>query len=614
MAILHTAGCLNGFFTKCWFSRFSSMQKQHVKLSKQLSSRALPSRPQSDNVKLRSLPSTPAITSARPLSSLSSLSPSAGKLAPLQEILTMENDAVNTYDTADGCVFSKTTIEGNKSPPNDDILEYASSLTIKQLTSEHKFRSLPRLPTSSTGDGMYSVASGDRSPDPSGSLYSSVNENTLSSQHQPLGSSVQDIYSVVNKPVKRNKPLAHQMVGSDAQPQDIYSVVDKSAKFKKGKSLEQLLSPSAEESQRIAHKPGVKKKLVSPLPQQQQMSELYSVVQKKPVLQEKPKEDVYSEINKPATAQQQVNHQPPQEQLYSVVQKKTKPVGHEMPEDVYSDINNPPMAANAQVNHRPPQEQLYSVVNKPAVKEKPKRPPAEDIYSVVNKPPQVKLKPVKCNSEYKFGNASTADVSSEIEPTSLKQSRVHPADLYAEVKPKQIENGDIYSVVNKPPPPVAKKPIRKKRISSDSMIIMVKTTQEDAQSHDSGVEDEPVVPDRCYDDDELEFEEPPELPPRLYSLSDFDTEDELSFDDILEDIVDERTFENPLYQSIAGCRPGGGEDSNPLYQTLASIRKEMDESKPKTGTLKVSKYYCCHDHHVIFYSISPVHSQQRMIR
>ena len=105
---------------------------------------------------------------------------------------------------------------------------------------------------------------------------------------------------------------------------------------------------------------------------------------------------------------------------------------------------------------------------------------------------------------------------------------------------------------------------------------------------------------------ELELDdEPPELPPRLYSLSDFDTEDELSFDDILEDIIDDRAFENPLYQSIAGCKPSeqGGkekpEESNPLYQTLASIRKEMDESKPKTNTLKVSK--CCHGYHAILF-------------
>ena len=267
----------------------------------------------------------------------------------------------------------------------------------------------------------------------------------------------------------------------------------------------------------------------------------------------------------------------------------------EKPEDVYSEIGNPSVVtAHLSLNRHqrlPVQEQLYSVVNKPPVKEKPKRPAPEEIYSVVNKPP----KPGQHSSE-----VHDISTSSENHLTPLRRSKVKPADLYAEVKPQQIENGDIYSVVNKPkPPPVSKKPDRQRRILSDSSVTMATGTQEDALSHDSGVEDEPPIPDRCYEDDELKLDdEPPELPPRLYSLSDFDTEDELCFDDIMEDFIAERTFENPLYQSIAGCQPLGqggeerpAEDSNPLYQTLASIRKEMDDSKPKTGTLKVSR--CC---------------------
>ena len=110
------------------------MHKQHVKLSKQHSSRALPSRPQSVNVKMRSLPSTPAISSTRPSSSLVNTSGLGGQLGPLQEILTMENgtmdtcDTMDTYDTPDGCVrvFSKTTTD-KKSLARDEPLEYATS-------------------------------------------------------------------------------------------------------------------------------------------------------------------------------------------------------------------------------------------------------------------------------------------------------------------------------------------------------------------------------------------------------------------------------------------------------------------------------------------------------
>ena len=562
------------------------MQKQHVKMNKHLSSRALPSRPQSE-MKLRSLPSTPVISGTRPLSSLSSiLSPPAGQLGPLHEILTMDNDATATYDSADGatatydstdgCVFSKTTDDKRPSSVRaDDILEYASSTTMRQLANDHKFRSLPRLPISSrpppASNGMFPLASGNRSSDPQlASVYSSVDEHSTISQHQPLEASGQDIYSVVDKSAKRNKPPVDLPIRSSAQSQDIYSVVDKSAKFRRGQSSDQLPVSPTGEPQGIVHRPGIKKKPVR-------------------------------------SPQQQRRQQEPSE-LYSVVQKKTKPVEQERPEDVYSEIIKP-TATNAQqpVGRQQPlpaaQEQLYSVVNKPPVKQKPKRTPTEDIYSVVNKPPQTKPKPVKSYSQYSNGS-----ITSHVEPMP---SKVNPADIYAEVKPRQIENGDIYSVVNKPnkppPPPVARKPInRQKRVASDSSVTTT-TSQEDSQSHDSGVEDGPVIPDRCYDDDELELDdEPPELPPRLYSLSDFDTEDELSFDDILEDFNDERTFENPLYQSIAGCRPSGDggkdkpEDSNPLYQTLASIRKEMDDSKPNTDALKVSKC-SCHDYHTIIF-------------
>ena len=102
--------------------------------------------------------------------------PAAGrKLGPLQEILTMENGAMDTYDTPDGCVLSKTTTD-KKSPAGDEPLEYATSSAVRYLMNEQKFRSLPRLPrtrprtiptAAGYGDGLYSVASGDRSLDTS---------------------------------------------------------------------------------------------------------------------------------------------------------------------------------------------------------------------------------------------------------------------------------------------------------------------------------------------------------------------------------------------------------------------------------------------------------------
>lgn len=533
------------------------MQKQHVKINKQRSTRALPSRPQSERTGLRSLPSTPTISTLP----RTTLSPPGGELGPLREILTMEGDVtpMDIYDIPDGCVFSKTA--SDKVPPaaSDEPVEYATSSNMRQLANEHKFQSLPRLPRTPSGDGIHSIAS-----DPSeelASLYSSVSEqSSLSSQIQPIESSGQDLYSVVDKSAKRNNPSDSPSV----QPHDIYSVVNKSAK--KEKPSDTQLSSFSEELPSITHKPVIKKKPVRS-PQQQQ---------------------------------------PPLEELYKVVQKRNKPVVHDKPEYVFNTAADKKQQPPAAV------EELYSVVNKPAVKQKPQKPSPEDIYSVVNKP-SVKPKPVKYNSQHNI-NVTNSSTSSE-PPMQLSRLRVKSADVYAEVTPKQIENGDIYSVVNKPrPPPVAKKPDRQqKRIVSDSSVTMETGMQEDNQSHDSGVEDEPTIPGRFYDDDELELDdEPPELPPRLYSLSDFDTEDELCFDDIMEDFNDERTFDNPLYQT---CKPLGQlgeedrhEESNPLYQTLASIRKEMDGSKSKTGTLKVSKY-CCHG-----YYIYSTYNPQRVIR
>jgi len=481
----------------------------------------------------------------------------------------MEDDVTpaDTYDIPDGCVFSKTTTD--KVPASDDPIEYASSPIMRQLADEHKSRSLPRLPRTPSGDGIYSIASGDKSPDPSedsASLYSSISEQSSSSyQLQPLESSGQDIYSVVDK---SNKQLAT----SSAQAHDIYSVVDKSAK--KDNSSDKHLSSSSNGLHGITHKPMIKKKPVKPL--RQPSEELYSVVQKnsKPVVQDKPEDVFNAAVDK--------RQQPPVEELYSVVNKPSLP--------------------NQSAQH----EQLYSVVNKPPVKVKPQKTPLEDIYSEVTKP-TVRPSPMKYNSE---NNILTNSTTSVVPPVQPRRSRVKSSDLYEEVKPRQIENGDIYAVINKPkPPPVAKKPAKKqRRIVSDSSVTMETGMQEDNQSYDSGVEDEPTIPDRCYNDDDLEFDdEPPELPPRLYSLSDFDTEDELCFDDIMEDFNNDRTYDNPLYESTLSLKPSvqhgevKQEESNPLYQTLASIRKEMDENKSKTGTLKVSKY-CYRGYCIIFYS------------
>ena len=339
----------------------------------------------------------------------------------------MENGMMDTYDTPDGCVLSKMTTD-KRSPARNQPLEYATSSAVRHLMNEQKFRSLPRLPRTiptGDGDGLYSVASGDRSPhtsERSVSLYSEVSNQTSSSQHQPVESS-DDLYSVVDKSAKKTKLPLNQ---SSAQQQDIYSVVDKSAKFRRGKSADQLSLLPAEESPGIAHRPVIKKK--------------------------------------PVRCQQQ---QSPSE-FYSVVQQKNKLVVHE---DVYSEIGNPGATAHLSLNRHkklPVQEQLYSVVNKPSIKAKPKRPPPEEIYSEVNKP----AKPGEHNSEL-----HDTPTSSENVPTPLR--RTTPADLYDEVKPQQIENGDIYSVVNKPvkPHPVARKPDRQRRILSDSSVIMA--TKED---------------------------------------------------------------------------------------------------------------------------------------
>ena len=677
------------------------MQKQHVKMSKQLSTRALPSRPHSESVRLRSLPSTPAISSQRPVSSLGNYSEPGGDLGPLQEILTMENGALNTYDTPDGCVFSKTSTD-KKSSVADEPLEYATSSTMKHLVDEHKFRSLPRLPrTPSEGsDSIYSVASGDRSGDQSvASLYSQVGDQFSSSSHQQaVGSSEQDLYSVVDKTAKKtptsrsSQPqdiysvvdksamkTADQPSGQSTQSQDIYSVVDKSATKTADQpsvqstqpqdiysvvdksAIKTADQPSGQSTQpqdiysvvdKYSKKPA--NQLFGPLTQSQdiysvidkslknttnqpsgqltQPQDIYSVIDKSskkttdqpsgPLTQP---QDIYSVVDKStktrlladqssalasghsvpgkspkfrrgksadqlsvqATEESQgISHRPvvkkklirPHQQvssdLHSVVEKKNNTSVEEKHEDVYSEIGNPTITAvtkahNSLDRHQsvPQQDQLYSVVHKPpAVKVRTKRPPG-DIYSVVNRSsPQVKPKPRQYNSEH-----GTSDQS----------------------RPAEMANGDVYSVVNKPPP-VAKKPDRQRHILSDSSVTMGTGTQEDAVSHDDVAEDEPVIPDRCYDDDELELDdEPPELPPRLYSLSDFDTEDELCFDDIMEDLIPDRTFENPLYQSIISCKPQRPGEEEPLYQTLASFRKEMEDNKPKTGILKVSKY-CCH--------------------
>ena len=182
---------------------------------------------------------------------------------------------------------------------------------------------------------------------------------------------------------------------------------------------------------------------------------------------------------------------------------------------------------------------------------------------------------------------STISLHQQLEfPSKDLDSVVDTCTLLPQTEPKPVKNSSDYLA-----PLVAKKSINwQNHLSLDSAVTMTTIMQENAQSHDSEVKLE------VYDNNESKFDdEPPELPPRLYSLSDFDdTETELSFDDIMEDIVEERTFENPLYQVIASCKPLGHEGENaeysdPLCQTLASIRKGMDKGKPETNTLKNSK-------------------------
>ena len=92
---------------------------------------------------------------------------------------------------------------------DDDIIQYTSSAAIRQLTAEHKCRSLPCLPTSSTaaGNGMYSLASGDRLPDPPiRSRCISTSEHSTTSLHQQLEFPDNDLDSVVDTLVPQTKP------------------------------------------------------------------------------------------------------------------------------------------------------------------------------------------------------------------------------------------------------------------------------------------------------------------------------------------------------------------------------------------------------------------------
>ena len=264
------------------------MQKQHVKMNKYLSSCAVPSQPQSE-MKLHSLHLTPIISSSQPLSSVSTNPSPVG---------TMENDTMGTHNTVDGCIFSKTAKSKRLSVEDNGILKNASSSAVRQSATKHKFRPLPHPPTPSkaASNRKYSLVSGNRSPDsPVGSVCSSVRENPSLSQHQLQKPSGQDLYNVVDKSARRNKPLGNQPVGSSAQSQDIYKAADKSVKFKQNKSSGQLLLSPTEESQDIVYRSSTKKRLVkSPQQQrhQQNTSEFSSKVQKKtlPVERERPKD------------------------------------------------------------------------------------------------------------------------------------------------------------------------------------------------------------------------------------------------------------------------------------------------------------------------------------
>ena len=321
------------------------MQKQHVKMNKHLSRRALPSRPQSE-MKLRSLPSTPVISNTRPLSSLSSvLSPPAGQLGPLYEILTMEN--VNNKPTVDQ----------------------------------------PRLPVSSrpppASNGMFPLASG------------------------------QDIYNVVDKSAKRNKPPVDQPIRSSTQSQDIYIVVDKTARFRRGQSSDQLPVSPTGEPQGIVHIPGVVKKKPVRSPQQQRQqqetSELYSVVQKKTKPVERAKcKDVHRDIIKPvvantrqlASGHQQLHLLQTDRNIHTgtagEVSANRSPVkikSKTLPEDdifaPIEDIIKNPFAVNER--NQVMTDNGYGVVNQPMtdnlpLANLPARRIDEDEYGVVNQP------------------------------------------------------------------------------------------------------------------------------------------------------------------------------------------------------------------------------------
>ena len=546
----NTAGCLNEFLAKCWFSRFSSMQKQHVKIASRLSTRALPSRPQSEHITLRTLPSTPSISHERPVSTRLPMSPqTSGRLAPLRDLLSINDDVegetydlVETYDSVDGCTSSR--MAHGKDDLFEEPVEYASSEIARQLVA----KTLPRIrDLPSQGDGLYSVAAGDKeSHDPNDGLYSVMDDD--------------------------RPPLP---VPQDQQPDDVYSAVDEPKNT----------TPSSSQ-QVLVHKPAVKRKPAKP-----QAEDVYSVVNKSPVTatQQQP-EDIYSVVQKPTVKKKPVRSQTPTrptQDIYSVVNKPParKLSSEQQPEDLYSVVSKPSNTGKTAPQHDP--QELYSVVQKPASRNRP--------------PPTVRPKPVKQQTEelYSVVDKTKRPPSTTSLPEVIAESQGKQwvnNDLYAEVTPKKlpqggIQNGDIYAAVDKPkaPPPVTNKPLSRSRVTSDSDI------QEDTISRDSGVveEEEPSIPDRLYDDDDILELEPPPLPPRMYSLSDFESEDELCFDDIMsgdEDLSggDSRMFNsisNPTYESTsniqsalsaAGQRDQKREEANPLYQTMAELRKEVE--------------------------------------
>jgi len=510
------------------------------------------------------------------------ISPSpSGQLNKIRDLLSISDDvegetynSVETYDSVDGCTSSR--MARGKDDTFEEPTEYASTDIVRQVAVQ----TLPRIrDLPSHGDGLYSVATGDEeSHDPIDDGVYSEMDNERPPQPLPQDLQSDDVYSVVDEPKCRveHKPAIRKKP-TKRQAEDKYSVVNSSAQ------------------------------------QQQQPEDLYSIVNKPPATatqqkqQQQQPEDIYSVVNKPgATATQQKQQQQKNpEDIYSIVNKpsvKKKPVRSQTQQhqqqptqDIYSAVNKSP----ARAEKHP--EDMYSVVNKPANPEGT-TPEVEELYSVVQKPtkppPTVKPKPSKPSSEelYSVVDKTRGPVSTSSLSGVMAETRWVTNDLYAEVTPKKlpqggIQNGDIYSVVDKTkaPPPVAKKPLSRSRFASDKS-----DTQEDTVSRDSRVaeEEEPSIPERLYDDDDTSELEPPPLPPRLYSLSDFESEDEQCFDDIMsadEDLSGGgdaacRTFSNPIYESAsslhaaqlaAAQRDQKREEGNPLYQTMAELRKEV---------------------------------------